>query len=109
MPDRKKEKVTKGLEHCSNKSFCNNGCPYSPILRDPNFGIDDCTTQLAHDALELLKEQESEIVRCKDCKYYRYYGPDSYISSECTLEMTDGPIPTWFCASGERRGEAEDS
>ena len=51
---------------------------------------------------DLLKDQET-IVRCKDCKYYRYYGPDSYIYSECTIKMTDGPIPTWFCAGGERR------
>lgn len=50
----------------------------------------------------LLKDQE-KIVRCKDCKYYRYYGPDSYISSECTIGMTDRPIPTWFCAGGERQ------
>lgn len=99
MTDR--EKVIKGLEHCSNKSLCNDSCPYSSILRDPNFGIDECITQLAHDALELLKEPE--IVRCKDCKYYRYYGPDSYISSECALGVNELPIPTWFCASGERR------
>ena len=56
----------------------------------------------AHDAIVLLKEQE-KIVQCKDCKYYRYYGPDSYEYSECTIEMTDRPIPTWFCAGGERR------
>lgn len=51
---------------------------------------------------DLLKDLET-IVRCKDCKYYRYYGADSYIYSECTIGMTDGPIPTWFCAGGERR------
>lgn len=60
MADR--EKVIKGLEHCSNKSFCNDGCPYSSILRDPNLGIDECMTCLAHDALELLKEQEPKLV-----------------------------------------------
>lgn len=59
MADR--EKVIKGLEHCSNKSFCNDGCPYSSILRDPNLGIDECMTCLAHDALKLLKEQENHV------------------------------------------------
>ena len=64
MPDR--EKVIKGLEHCSNKSFCNDSCPYSSILRDPNFGIDECMTQLAHDALELLKEQEARVMTLEE-------------------------------------------
>lgn len=68
MPDR--EKVIKGLEHCSNKSFCNDSCPYSSILRDPNFGIDECMTQLAHDALELLKGQEARVMTLDEVKAF---------------------------------------
>lgn len=56
MSDRKK--VIEGLEHCHNRCFCDEGCPYHHILIDPNLGIDECTSQLAQDALELLKEQD---------------------------------------------------
>lgn len=66
MTDR--EIVISGLEHCSNKSFCNDGCPYSPILKDANFGIDECITQLAHDALELLEEQEPRVLSYEQIK-----------------------------------------
>ena len=50
MPDR--EKVANGLECCqhSSKSYCDR-CPY---LSSTN----DCTADLASDALALLKEQE---------------------------------------------------
>ena len=95
MTDR--EKVIKGLEHCD---FGGSGTCYEKEC--PYYQSHDCTDELKNDILVLLKEQET-IVRCKDCKYYRYYGLDSYIYSECTIGMTDGPIPTWFCAGGERR------
>jgi hypothetical protein len=39
-------------------------------MEDHNFGIDECTSQLADDALSLLKAQEQEISRLKhhvDC------------------------------------------
>ena len=99
MADR--EKVIQGLNAHKNGD-CTENCPYYSDDED------GCLRNLIDDALELLKEQ-AEIVRCKDCKYYRYYGPDSYILSECTLELTDQPIPTFFCECAERRGEAEDS
>ena len=60
MDDR--EKVIKGLEHCKCRSGCNSNCPYSPIMEDHNFGIDECTSQLAADALSLLKAQEPRVM-----------------------------------------------
>ena len=53
MPDR--EKVANGLECCqhSSKSYCDR-CPY---LSSTN----DCTADLASDAIALLKEQEERI------------------------------------------------
>lgn len=50
MPDR--DKVIKGLEHCS-EDGCN-GCPY-----DQECELEDGFTALARDAVELLKEQEA--------------------------------------------------
>ena len=50
MPDR--EKVIKGLEHCSSLDGCK-GCPYS---QSENGHV--CSFNCNNDALTLLKEQE---------------------------------------------------
>lgn len=72
MPDR--ERVIYDIERCT--------CHVPDACRDcskfSGVGNLKCMEDLMADALALLKEQP-EIVRCKDCKYYRYYGPDSYI------------------------------
>ena len=69
MPDR--EKVMRGLECCCTHIVgmsCGN-CPYEIEQREDE-GISDCTSVLAYDALELLKEQEAEKKCCRDCEYY---------------------------------------
>ena len=53
----------------------------------------------AGDAIALLKEQD--IVRCKDCKHYRYYGLSHETVSECTIDHCENPDGSWFCADGE--------
>lgn len=68
-------------------------------------------------ALELLKEQKAQkffvdesgkitplpvVVRCKDCKHYRYYGLSNETVSECTIDHCENPDENWFCADGER-------
>lgn len=60
------EKVKQGLKHCSDRSRCNDDCPYSNIIKDQNEGMDSCTTQLASDALSIIKQMEHEIKRLKD-------------------------------------------
>lgn len=85
MPDR--EKVIKGLEHCS-EDGCE-GCPYEP----------DCMMadgfELARDALELLKEQEPKQVvmttnsygtkfyHCPRCNHDIYAYPRQMYCSQC--------------------------
>lgn len=59
MNDR--EKVIKGLECCKSRSTCNDECPYYHVMEDPNFGMDDCTSMLASEALSLLKAQDEVI------------------------------------------------
>lgn len=44
-----------------------------------------------------------QVVRCRDCKHYRYYGLNSYTVSECTIDHEENPAEDWFCADGERR------
>ena len=88
MPDM--EKVVKGLECCSVKHNCT-GCPY--------FKFDaSCQDDMNKDALELLKEQ-SQIVRCKDCKH-------STDDVDCPIWLNRWKLKesdNWFCADGEKR------
>ena len=58
------EKVIRGLKCCSNRSTCDEDCPYWFIVNDPDMGMDECTSQLAKDALLLLKPQEAKKIRC---------------------------------------------
>ena len=51
-----REKVIKGLEHCSDPDMCNADCPYYKDYDD----VYDCMSKLSGDVLELLKEQEPE-------------------------------------------------
>lgn len=55
-------------------------------------------------AIAMLKEQP-EIVRCKDCIHYRYYGLSDETVSECTIDHCENPDGNWFCADGKRRTE----
>ena len=43
-----------------------------------------------------------ELVRCKECVHYRYYGLDSYPVSECKIDHEENPDEEWFCADGKR-------
>jgi hypothetical protein len=78
---------------------------------------------IATEALALLKEQESiieslksdlhetlevvsgrlNVVRCKDCIHYHYYGLSAETVSECTIDHCENPNADWFCADGERK------
>lgn len=59
------------------------------------------TMDIIRDAIVLLREQEPEIVRCKDCKHWG--------TSDCAMYNTwgdDEPTPDdWFCPIGERRDD----
>ena len=44
-----------------------------------------------------------EVVRCKDCIHYRYYGLSAETVSECTIDHEENPDADWFCADGERK------
>lgn len=57
MADR--EKVIKGLKCCCGTGMCFHGCPYHDVSEK----ITECTSQLALEALDLLKEQEAIINR----------------------------------------------
>jgi len=59
MADR--EKVIKGLTFCS-MGLCFDGCPYHNVSQN----IDECTSQLALEALELLEEQQPVEPRKED-------------------------------------------
>ena len=54
-----REKVIKGLEYCEEYFNCCDKCPYWD-------GGTHCTADLAHDALDLLKEQQNQIWEFQD-------------------------------------------
>ena len=84
MPDR--EKVISELDKIADEA---NPWKESPPLRC------DLPYPLLLDAIALLKEQ-SQIVRCKDCKHYK--------DNRCFFTMRrHGLHDDWFCADGERR------
>ena len=60
MDTDKLAKVINGLEHCSDRTNkrCNPTCPYHER--------DFCNSELAQDALELLKEQQQTIETQRD-------------------------------------------
>ena len=44
-----------------------------------------------------------ELVMCKDCKHYRYYGLSEETVSECRIDHAENPDGNWFCADGRKR------
>ena len=65
MPDR--EKVIKGLEYCSNGWACAM-CPYG----NEHTTLSECEEPLLRDALELLKESETEYIALGDGEVRRW-------------------------------------
>ena len=46
----------------------------------------------------------TEVVRCKDCKYFDLWGPKGKEKFDCDRFIDSPPItPEWYCAWGERR------
>ena len=76
MIDR--DKVIKGLECCqySSKSHCD-GCPYA---YESLCNTNDCTADLASDAIDLLKEHEAKWIYGED-----ETGVDGWHCSECNF------------------------
>ena len=47
-------------------------------------------------------DRDSEIIRCKDCIHYRYYGLFEETVSECRIGHAENHDGNWFCADGEK-------
>ena len=68
----------------------------------------DPLMKLLKDVRELLNEQP-EIIRCKDCKYYRAI--PGYCAYDRIWQENKGHVwgmyckPDWYCADGERRDD----
>lgn len=52
--------------------------------------------------LNVLLKNRPDIVRCKDCIHYRYYGLSPETVSECRIDHCENPDADWFCADGKR-------
>ena len=60
-----------------------------------------------HEGYRRAMREMPEIVHCKDCKHYCYYGLSSDTVSECTIGHCETPDGEWFCADGERKSADE--
>lgn len=108
MIDR--EKVIKGLKCCAGTNegktciyiATANDCPYEDLCGEYEDAYYKCTTALATDAIELLKEQE-QIVRCKDCKHSVNYSAVFHVRPYKCEKHIWSREADWFCADGERR------
>lgn len=92
--------VVKWFEFCRVENKCSKDCPYWDNKATPY----ECTGKLAKDVLTLLKEQQPDVVRCKDCKHCYFASnrvPDEQ-SHACEKHGID-VTRDWFCADGERR------
>jgi len=98
------EKIIKGVEHCLfGEEVCDDAeCPYWNDW-SAHCCLSHCQSDLKKDLLVLLKEQ-SQIVRCKNCKYYN---PDEYEpgTGDC-MGSCDNLVKVsdeWFCPDGTNR------
>ena len=67
---------------------------------------DDLLRALSYDRKQYengYRDRDKEIVRCKDCIHYRYYGLAEETVSECKIGHCENQHKDWFCADGERR------
>ena len=56
--------------------------------------IDQCGLEVAYEVIEDLPPAEPQIIRCKDCKHYKY----GMCMKICASKSTNG-----FCDWGERK------
>lgn len=91
MADR--EKVIKGLECC--QRFLKSHCDECPYIYEYLCGINDCTADLASDAIALLKEQEPKtILGIADSIEGIEVGKCPRCDRTILNKQSD---PTWFC------------
>ena len=87
-------------------------------VHDLSDGKGLCRVIFAEDFLNALKEfpyEQSEIIRCKDCKHYEiwqlksdYTDDKRYKPSVCTIgAYSVHRSPDWYCADAERRTDGE--
>ena len=57
--------------------------------------------------LDVFCNGYAKVVRCKDCKHYRYYGLSDETVSECRIDHCENPDADWFCADGEKDGKSD--
>ena len=48
-----------------------------------------------------IELKQMELVTCRHCKHYRYYGLSYDTISECKIGHCENPDEYWFCADGE--------
>lgn len=77
------------------------------LLNREQYGAENVLVKHAINVIhELPIIRQPEVIHCKDCKYYRYYGLSKEIVSQCIIDYRENQDGDWYCADGERRSEA---
>ena len=96
----KADEVKKALDVCINQGF-GSKC-HECVYREYEGGF--CIDALMKDALDVINQ--TEVVRCKDCKHFipfdnECYEPHNYYTEEGYREVCDND----FCSYGERKND----
>lgn len=76
-----------------------------------NYGLGNCPCEKCNDYIsksdshkiirKIQKKELVDVVRCKDCKYWKQY--ESYQFGECEIYKGYNRSGNWFCAEGKRK------
>ena len=90
-------------------NFCCENCGWSEIVGSPIICHYNGHRTWRDECCEAWKPKEEpdkndmvQVVRCKNCIHYRYYGLSEETVSECRIDHCENPDADWFCADGER-------
>lgn len=81
------EKAKKGLACCERRGYCEGHCPYY----EPEKGALECTSELAHDALALIRQQQERIKELEAAQTARLITEKDFEKADCL-----GNIPAWY-------------
>lgn len=101
MSDR--ERLIELIKHCS--------CYYAPPCDgdcSECHNVEMYDDVIEHIADHLLANGVIEVVRCKDCKYYKDWADGSITCSLWTVDWDVATEPNAFCSYGER-GEGNET
>ena len=93
---------------CDNCIYRDGKTPGQPNILCWQMHVDDfCSYGTKREAGTYCEDIVS-VVRCKDCKYFNWWGPEGKETFDCLRFLDAPPItPDFYCAWGEKREDEE--